>query len=59
MPNDMVHKALLRALGLGAEMALREAQQKIDQRCQGLSVPDSDLQPALLREVLAEEACES
>jgi hypothetical protein len=58
LPNDIANEALLRAISLGAETALREAQQKISQRRRGLPERDTDLQPVLL-EVLPEIPCES
>ena len=58
LPNDIANEALLRAISLGAEAALREAQQKVTQRRQGLIEPGSQLQPVLL-EVLPEAACSS
>jgi hypothetical protein len=58
LPNDLANEALLRAVSLGAETALREAQQKLSQRRQGLGETETHLQPALL-DLRLEQPCAS
>jgi hypothetical protein len=52
LPNDLANEALLRAVSLGAETALCEAQQKLNQRRQGRR-PTSPVQPELFEKITA------
>ncbi len=47
LPNDVANEALLRAVSLGAGLALTEARETVERRRAGLPEP-TDLQPALL-----------
>lgn len=49
LPNDIANETLLRAIALGAEVALCEARAKVERRrAHGREQPASDLQPSLL-----------
>ncbi|CAG0964597.1 hypothetical protein PLCT2_00959 [Planctomycetaceae bacterium] len=49
LPNDIANETLLRAIALGAEVALSEARAQVERRrAHGREQPASDLQPILL-----------
>jgi hypothetical protein len=49
LPNDIANETLLRAIALGAEVALSEARAQVERRrARGREQPASDLQPILL-----------
>jgi hypothetical protein len=48
LPNDIANEALLQAIGLGAEQALRDARRKVKRRGRGLPDVVDELQLSLL-----------
>ncbi len=48
LPNDIANEALLQAIALGADAALREARKKVKRRGRGLPDIADELQPTLL-----------